>query len=162
MSKCEQKWAQIEKNYWQLFLHVKGSIFFLYGREFTVESDHKPLETLIKRDIDDVTARLQRMFMLLLKYPSMNVVYKPGKDMLMLIADCLSRAQLHDIEEVDVLTGIIHSVTKTACVHRSEDNYNYYCELMRSDEKYNRIVNMLKMGGQDIINLMISVKFFTN
>lgn len=68
--------------------------FFLYGRSFTVESDHKPLETLVKRDIDDVTTRLQRMFMVLLKYPSMTVMYKPGKDML--IADCLSRAQLMD------------------------------------------------------------------
>lgn len=48
----------------------------------SLSSDHEPLESLAQRAIDDVTMRLQRMFMFLLKYPHMSVVYKPGKDML--------------------------------------------------------------------------------
>lgn len=114
----------------------------MYGREFTVESDHKPLETLIKRDIDDVTARLQRMFMLLLKYPKMNVVYRPGKDMF--IADCLSRAQLQTVEEIETLKSIIHTITKSVCV--SEDNYNYYREILEKDEKFKRICEYVQNG----------------
>lgn len=91
LSKTEQKWAQIEK---ELLLAVVFACqrfhYLIYGREVIVESDHKPLETLIKLDIDDVTPRLQRMFMSLLKYPKTEIIYKPGKNML--VADCLSRA----------------------------------------------------------------------
>lgn len=74
---------------------------YVYGREFTVQSDHKPLKSLVLRDIDDVTVRLQRMFMRPLRYPKMEVVYKPGGEML--VADCLSRAQLKDCKEIPTI-----------------------------------------------------------
>lgn len=95
LSSSEQKWAQIEKELLAIAFACERFHFLLYGREFLVQSDHKPLETLVKRDIDDVTPRLQRMFMFLLKYPKMTIVYTPGKEML--VADCLSRAQLPEI-----------------------------------------------------------------
>lgn len=142
LSKSEQKWAQIEKELMAIVFACQRFHYFLYGREFMVESDHKPLETLVKRDIDDVTARLQRMFMLLLKYPNMKLTYKPGKQML--IADCLSRAQLGEAEENNELSGIIHSITKSVCV--SEDNYNVYREIMKRDEKYTRICEYVANG----------------
>lgn len=140
LSRSEQKWAQIEKELLAIVFACQRFHFFLYGRSFTVESDHKPLETLIKRDIDDVTTRLQRMFMFLLKYPNMTVMYKPGRDML--IADCLSRAQLTEIEEIDELSSVIHSITKSVCI--SEDNYNLYRKIMKSDEKYKRICHFVE------------------
>lgn len=105
---------------------------FVYGHRFIVESDHKPLEDLDLRDIDGVTPRLQRMFMRLLKFPGMKIVYKPGKHML--LADCLSRAQLNNSsgEKENELNEVIHSVTKSVCV--SKDNYEYYKQLLKSDE----------------------------
>lgn len=140
LSKSEQKWAQIEKELLAIVFACQRFHFFLYGRSFTVESDHKPLEALVKRDIDDVTTRLQRMFMFLLKYPNMTVMYKPGKDML--IADCLSRAQLMEVEEIDELSRVIHSVTKSVCI--SEDNYNLYRKIVESDEQYKRICQFVE------------------
>ncbi|XP_055623431.1 uncharacterized protein K02A2.6-like [Toxorhynchites rutilus septentrionalis] len=61
LTNCEQKWAQIEKELLAVVFACQRFHHFLYGREFTVQSDHKPLETLVKRDIDDVTPRLQRI-----------------------------------------------------------------------------------------------------
>lgn len=142
LSKSEQKWAQIEKELLAIVFSCQRFHYFLYGREFTVESDHKPLETLVKRDIDDVTMRLQRMLMALLKYPKMTVVYKPGKEML--VADCLSRAQLSECHEDTDLTGIIHSVTKSACL--SEQNYNLYRSIIERDEFFLRICRYVENG----------------
>lgn len=142
LTKSEQKWAQIEKELLAIVFACQRFHYLLYGREFTVESDHKPLETLIKRDIDDVTMRLQRMFMFLLKYPLMNVIYKPGKEML--IADCLSRAQLKDDKELEGLSGVIHSVIKSVCV--SEENLNYYRGVLKTDESYKKICNYVERG----------------
>lgn len=107
----------------------------------------KPLETLVKRDIDDVTPRLQRMFMILLKYSMMNIIYKPGKNML--VADCLSSAQLREAEELGRLSEVIHSITRSVCV--SKDNYNVYRKLLDQDEDLKKFVTLLKMVGRDII-----------
>lgn len=135
LSKSEQKWAQIEKELLAIVFACQRFHFFLYGRQFTVESDHKPLESLVLRDIDDVTKRLQGMFMSLLTYAGLQVVYKPGKEML--VADCLSRAQLSHISEIEELSGVIHSVTRAVCM--SKDNYEYYRDIMSADIKYSRI-----------------------
>lgn len=54
LSKSEQKWAQIEKELLAIVFACQRFHFYLYGRDFVVESDHKPLESLVKRDIDDV------------------------------------------------------------------------------------------------------------
>lgn len=107
-----------------------------------VITDHKPLETLVKRDIDDVSMRLQKMFMMLLKYPLINVVYKPGKSML--VADCLSRAQLNEACELTGMSGVIHSVTRTVCV--SKDNYDYYRLLLESDDNLKKICDFVLNG----------------
>ena len=116
--------------------------YFVYGREFTIESDHKPLETLIKRDIDDVTMRLQRMFMFLLKYTGMTIIYRPGKDKL--VADCLSRAQLSEEEKLEGLSGVIHMITELVCL--SEENFKYYRNILDGDEKYSRICRYVENG----------------
>lgn len=135
LTKSEQKWAQIEKELLAIVFACKRFHYFLYGREFTVESDHKPLGTLFKRDIVDVTMLLQRMFMFLLKYPHMIVDYKPGKEML--LADCLSRAQLVEEEELENLSGVILSVTRSVCL--SEEYFNYYRKILKDDGNYSRV-----------------------
>lgn len=138
LSKSEQKWAQIEKELLAIVFACERFHYFLYGRVFMVQSDHKPLESLVKRDIDDVTPRLQRMFLHLLKYPGMCIKYTPGKDML--IADCLSRAPIPGNDCLSKeLSGMIHSIHRKACL--SPDNYKLYVEALNSDERYRRIVN---------------------
>lgn len=95
----------------------------------------------MKRDVDDVTPRLQRMFLRLLKYPSMTITYKPGREML--VADCLSRAPLSDTNEFDnEMSTVIHSITKRACL--SKGNYEHYIETLGKDERYNRIAKYVQ------------------
>lgn len=107
----EQKWDQIEKELLAIVFACERFHYFFFGREFIVHSDHKPLESLMKRDIDDVTPRLRRMFMYLLKYPCMSIVYKPGKQML--VADCLSRAPLAESADMsEELSGMIHLLSR--------------------------------------------------
>ena len=100
------------------------------------------METLVKCDIDDVTMRLQRMFMSLLKYSKMTVVYKPGKEML--VADCLSRAQVSECDEDMDLSGIIHLVTQAACL--SNQNYELYRSTIERDETFLRICRYVENG----------------
>ena len=64
---------------------------YLFGREVTVETDHKPLEAILKKPLLTAPKRLQRMMMRLQNY-QLKVVYKKGQEMY--IADTLSRAYL--------------------------------------------------------------------
>ena len=65
---------------------------YLYGRNVKVESDHKPLESILKKSLLSAPKRLQRMMLRLQKF-ELEVVYKKGP--LMFMADTLSRATLH-------------------------------------------------------------------
>lgn len=147
LSPSEQKWAQIEKELLAVVFACSRFHNFLYGREFMVESDHKPLENLIKRDIDDVTPRLQRMFLALLKYPGLSLVYVPGKSVL--VADCLSRAPLPTTDQTKdqtdrELEGMVHTLTKRACM--SKENYEHYVDTLNRDERFMRIVKYVQCG----------------
>ena len=58
-----------------------------------VENDHKPLEIILKKSLDDapLRLRLQRMLLRLQKY-DFTYKHKPGKDLV--VADTLSMAPL--------------------------------------------------------------------
>jgi hypothetical protein len=67
---------------------------YIYGlKEVQVETDHKPLESILKKPLHQAPMRLQRMILQIQKYP-LVVTYRPGKELL--IADSLLRAYLPD------------------------------------------------------------------
>ena len=62
--------------------------YFLYGNQFTLEMDHKPLVSIYQKHLVDVSPRIQRLIIRVLPY-NFHVVYVPGK--LIPMADALSR-----------------------------------------------------------------------
>ena len=67
---------------------------YTFGKQVMVESDHKPLETIVKKPLANATPRLQRMLLRLQKYDFV-IQYKPGTQMY--ISDMLSRAYVMKI-----------------------------------------------------------------
>ena len=61
---------------------------YLFGRDFTMVTDHKPLEVISKKSLRSAPARLQRMLMRIQDF-DFTIQYRPGKDMV--LADLLSR-----------------------------------------------------------------------
>ena len=59
-----------------------------------MRSDHKPLESILKKPLHAAPKRLQRMLLQLQKY-DIRLQYTPGKGMY--ITDILSRAYLKDL-----------------------------------------------------------------
>ena len=52
---------------------------FVYGSEVTIISDHKPLESIMKKPLSKAPDRIQRMLLRLQRY-NINLLYKPGRD----------------------------------------------------------------------------------
>ena len=86
---CESNYAQIEKELLAIIFACEKFHQFIYGFITTVQSDHKPLETIFTKPLCSVPPRLQRMLLRLQKY-DLSVKYISGK--LLHVADTLSRA----------------------------------------------------------------------
>ncbi|XP_063370221.1 uncharacterized protein LOC134658469 [Cydia amplana] len=90
LTKAEQAYAQIEKELLACVYACEKFYCYIYGRtDVTVETDHKPLVSIIKKPIASAPARLQRMLLRLQPY-TFELMYKPGK--YLYVADALSRA----------------------------------------------------------------------
>ncbi|XP_028415786.1 uncharacterized protein K02A2.6-like [Dendronephthya gigantea] len=88
----ETRYAQIEKEMLAVIYAMQKFDQYVYGRFVTVESDHKPLESIVRKPLRSAPKRLQGMLLKMEKY-EVNIVYKPGKEMY--LADTLSRAPLN-------------------------------------------------------------------
>ena len=98
LTKTQQQFAQIEKEMLAVVFGCTRFHDYIYGvNNVTVESDHKPLETILKKPSCQAPLRLQKMIMTIQKY-SLNVIYRPGKELV--LADTLSRALLQDDDDL--------------------------------------------------------------
>ena len=88
LTDTEKRYANIER---ELLACVFGALRFhtyLYGKPFLIESDHRPLEMISRKNLTAAPARLQRMLLRLQRY-DYQITYKPGKEMT--LPDSLSR-----------------------------------------------------------------------
>ena len=112
LTDTETRYAQIEKELLAIVIACERFYAYIYGRDVVhVESDHQPLETIMRKPLHDAPKRLQRMLLQLQKY-SLDVRYKKGK--YMLLADTLSRAYISQVDtgsEVKELEEINHTIT---------------------------------------------------
>jgi len=89
LTDAETRYAQIEKELLAVLFGLERFNQYTYGRQVQVESDHKPLESILKKPLSAAPPRLQRMLLRLQKY-SFDLTYCPGKELI--VADTLSRA----------------------------------------------------------------------
>jgi hypothetical protein len=87
LTPTEVNYAQLEKGMFAILFGCKHFHKYVYGHNVRVESDHKPLISIMKKLIHAVPPRLQRMILQLQRY---NIVlhHLPGKGIP--VADTLS------------------------------------------------------------------------
>jgi hypothetical protein len=88
LNPTEQRYANIDREMLACVFGAERFHTYIFGKHFTIESDHKPLEIISKKPINAASARLQRMLLRLQRY-DYNIVYRPGKEMT--LPDSLSR-----------------------------------------------------------------------
>lgn len=96
MTATQERYAQIEKELLAVVFACERFHQYIYGKTVEVHSDHKPLESILKKPLAKAPARLQRMLLRLQRY-DINLIYKQGKSLK--VADALSRAYLPETAE---------------------------------------------------------------
>lgn len=106
LTDAETRYAQIEKELLAAVFACRKFHDFAYGRAVTIETDHKPLISIVNKPLHSAPSRLQRMLLQLQRY-NLTFVYKKGKELF--LADTLSRAYTEECSEephldLDVMT----------------------------------------------------------
>lgn len=96
LTDAQTRYSQIEKEMLAIVYGCKKFHTYLYGREVEVESDHKPLEAIMKKSLAQMPPRLQRLVLRVQGY-DLKVKWVPGKELY--IADTLSRLTNSPLEK---------------------------------------------------------------
>ncbi|KAJ2947350.1 hypothetical protein O0L34_g17078 [Tuta absoluta] len=131
LSETETRYSTIEKEMLAIMWAVKYFRPYLYGRKFTIYTDHRPLTWL--RSIKDPDSKLTRWGLKLAEY-NYDVVYKKGS--LNTNADALSRAKIYhnsieslavnfdDNEDDDIINRIFDNVRRETEAESTPDQDN--------------------------------------
>ena len=66
LSDCEIRYANIERDILAVVIGCERFHTYVYGTRFTVESDHKPLEIIILKNLAAAPQRLHQMLLRIL------------------------------------------------------------------------------------------------
>lgn len=146
LTQTEVNYAQIEKELYAILFGCKRFHDYTYGRRFTVETDHKPLLAVFKKNLHSAPPRLQRMLLQLQSY-DIDLTYRPGKDIP--LADTLSRKylpQTHPEFAADMDTHV-HGVMSSMPV--SDQKMTHIRVVTDRDEQIKLLKQVIHNGWPD-------------
>ena len=95
LAPTEQRYATIQKEcLGKVFACERFNQYLVRRKQISVETDHKPNESIFKKSLLSALYRLQRMLLRLQRF-NLTVKYKPGSQIL--FADHLSKASHHEL-----------------------------------------------------------------
>ena len=97
LTKTEQNYQNLEQEALGTIWGIEKFHYFLYGKEFTLETDQKPLVSIYKNHMFDISPRVQRFIVRSFPYLPFKVAYKKGTDIP--VADALSCVTPMDPED---------------------------------------------------------------
>ena len=144
LTNAQKNYAIIEKEFLAVLFGSGRFHQFVCESEVTIISDHKPLESIMKKPLSKAPARLQRMPLRLQRY-NINLLYKPGRDMI--FADTLSRAHLkEDGEETnkEEINAQIHMICSNTV---SDEETRKIQEMTPKDDVLHRLLKIFITNG---------------
>ena len=97
----ESNYSNIERDMLAAFFRSGTFYYYVHGHQVTVESDHKPLDSIAKKNISHTHPRLQQMLLKIQKY-NYEIKYIPGKNIPMAGALSCDPIPGEEIEDMDM------------------------------------------------------------
>lgn len=142
LTDSEKRYAPIERELCAILYAIEKFHYYTYGKLTCVNTDHKPLVSIFKKDINKVSSRLQRMLLRLMKY-ELKVSYVPGKELF--VADALSRAFLKDrVKDDPEIKFVIHSIIRN--LPMSDEKKKLFKVNTQEDEHLKLVSEYIKEG----------------
>ena len=146
LSDTEKRYAHIEKETLAVVFGCERFHNYLYGRKFLVESDHKPLEVIVKKTLDKAPPRIQRFLLKLQKY-QFELKHVPGKKIP--VADTLSRAYLPSCHSPISKKADIQVHLMLQSLPITSEKYGKMISETKRDESMKELKNLVMNGWPD-------------
>jgi hypothetical protein len=144
LTSTEQNYSQIEKEALAMTWACEKFHCYLFGSEepFVIETDHKPLVSIMNvQNLDECPPRLMRLKLRLMRY-SFQVQYVPGKHLL--VADALSRAPVDQGDSTVEKVVQEHVATITELCPESDTQLQEIREATLQDPQLAVLLNVLQ------------------
>ena len=146
LTTTETSYAQIEKELLAIVFACEKFDAYIFGRDVVkVESDHKPLESIFRKELCLAPKRLQRMLLRLQKY-SLDVCYVNGEKMY--LADTLSRAYLPEVNSCDFVREL-EEVDHKATLPVSDQRWTQLIHASADDPVLKQLRTVIQNGWPD-------------
>ena len=159
LTETEQRYAQIEKETLAITWACERFSGYLLGKQFSVETDHKPLVPLLTtKMLDTLPPRVLRFRLRLMRF-QFTIHHTPGKNMY--IADVLSKAPTAGFEpqQKSLQEEVEHYVTEVvASLPASVERINVYRSTQLSDPVTSVIMKYCLEGWPEKHRLPPTVK----
>ena len=124
--------------------------YFLYEKEFTLETDQKPLVSIYKKHMVDISPRIQRLIVRSFPYLPFKVVYRKGKDIP--VADALSHVTPMDpVDDIQLPIIAVNMITtQILMIVESQGSFSNKLDQLRKstvqDEQLTRLKGYINTG----------------
>ena len=117
---AEKNYQNLERECLAMIWGMEKFHYFLYGKHFTLETDQKPLVSIYRKHMVEISPRIQRLVVRSFPYQPFDVQYKRGKEIP--LADALSRVSPTPVEEDGIQLPIVavNLITSSVPVSSSE------------------------------------------
>ena len=105
--------------------------YFLYGKQFTLETNQKPLVSIHRKHMVEILPRVQRLVVSSFLYQPFDVQYRKGMEIP--LADALSRVTLTPVEEDGIQLPIVAVNLITSNLPVSSTEIELICEETSKD-----------------------------
>ena len=146
LTPTEVGYAQIEKETLAILFGCTRFKNYVYGRRTVVESDCKPIESIMKKPLCSAPPRLQRLLLQLQQY-DIEVTHVRGKNIP--LGDALSRNYVSETfpDLIEGLDAHVHTVIRSLPI--SDMKIKQLQDATRGDEQMQELIRVINSGWPD-------------
>ena len=102
---AEKNYQNLERECLAMIWGMEKFHYFLYGKQFTLETNQKPLVSIYRKHMVEISPRIQRLIVRSFPYQPFDAQYRKGMEIP--LADALSRVTLTPVEEDGIQLPIV-------------------------------------------------------
>ena len=141
---AEKNYQNLERECLAMIWGMEKFHYFLYGKQFTLETDRKPLVSIYRKHMVEILPRIQRLVVRSFPYQPFNVQYRRGKEIP--LADALSRVSPTPVEEDGIQLPIVAVNLITSSIPVSSSEIDLICGETARDPTLNLLRHYIHMG----------------
>ena len=140
----ERNYQNLERECLAMIVVMEKFHYFLYGKEFTLETDQKPLVLIYRKHMVEISPGIQRFIVRSFPYQPFDIQYRKGMEIP--LADALSRVTPTPVEEDGIQLPIVAVNLITSNIPVSSTEIDLIHEETSKDSTLTLLKHYIHMG----------------